>query len=64
MLKGEYERSVVKRRIAAIQDQLLQTLKSDAVTGKQAAQNMRNSLTGMDTPNNPDPRKHPEKYPQ
>jgi len=32
------------------------------LTGKQAAQNMRQAQTGMDTPNNPDPRKYPEYY--
>jgi hypothetical protein len=34
------------------------------LTGAQAQQNMRQAQTGMDTPANPDPRKHPELYPQ
>ena len=33
------------------------------ISGKQGQQNMRAAMTGMDTPNNPDPRKHPERYP-
>lgn len=63
-LKGEYERGIIGIRVKAIHERLLAEIKSDAVSGKEAAQNMRNALTGMDTPNNPDPRKHPEKYPQ
>lgn len=35
----------------------------EKLNGKQAQQNFRATQVGMDTPNNPDPRKHPERYP-
>ena len=34
------------------------------MTGQQAQRNYRQGQVGLDTPNNPDPRKHPERYPQ
>jgi len=43
--------------------QELMAVGKQKISGKQGQQNMRAALTGMDTPNNPDPRKHPERYP-
>ena len=36
---------------------------SDRITGKQGAANARDALRNMDTPNNPSPALHPERYP-
>jgi hypothetical protein len=37
---------------------------SDKITGKQGAANARDALRNMDTPNNPSPALHPERYPK
>ena len=59
-----------RARIKELADQIFADLKAGfqtnypKLTGKQAQQNMRQAQTGMDTPANPNPRLHPELYPQ
>jgi hypothetical protein len=59
-----------KQRIKELADQIYTDLKAGLqtnypkLTGTQAQQNMRQAQTGMDTPANPNPRLHPELYPQ
>jgi hypothetical protein len=56
-------------RTLHLKDMLIKDLQNafeegkEKISGIQGQKNTRKVLTGMDTPGNPDPRKHPERYP-
>lgn len=63
------DRNSTLTRIAKLKTYIVNDLENafatgkEKLSGKQAQQNFRATQVGMDTPNNPDPRKHPERYP-